>query len=144
MKIALATVAIAAAALPTAAIACPPPPPGYVPPTHEQLLHRFVGGSEDIVYGIVTRNPAGDGKSALKVLHVYKGDRRKGETVEATASWDLPVPFCAGMMTPPPEKPVGTYGVFALRGELPELNLIRPDDVQLMIRNGWIRSARAR
>ncbi|HEY8591896.1 MAG TPA: hypothetical protein VIL42_03415 [Sphingomicrobium sp.] len=143
MKLPLCLAAIAAAASASPAFACAPPPPGWVPPTHEQLIERFTKQADHIVYGIIAPSAAGDRKSMLKVLHVYKGGLRKGYTIEGTASFDLPVPHCSGMMMPPDEKPVGTYGVFALRGDSPELNMIKPEDVQLMIRKGWIRSAQA-
>ncbi len=46
------------------------------------------------------------------------------------------------MMGAAPPKPVGAYGVVAFRDTSPELNFIKPEDVQIMIREGWIRSAR--
>jgi hypothetical protein len=39
---------------------------------------------------------------------------------------------------------VGAYGVIAFNASAPELNFIKPEDVQIMIREGWIRSAQAR
>ena len=75
-----------------AASACPPPPPGYVQPTHEQLLQRSLSGATDIVYGVITK-PAASGQPArFKVLHVYRGAYKKGQTIHA------PV----GGVTPPP------------------------------------------
>jgi hypothetical protein len=78
------------------------------------------------------------------VLHVYRGRARKGETIAAPPGWGHPVPFCVGMMGPASAKPVGAYGVVAFTRSTPELNFIEPRHVQLMIREGWIRSARAR
>jgi hypothetical protein len=126
-----------------AASACPPPPPGYVQPTHEQLLQRSLSGATDIVYGVITK-PAASGEPArLKVLHVYRGARQKGETIDAPVGWGHPTPMCVGMMGPAPAKPLGAYGVIAFARHAPQLEFIAPEDVQLMIRRGWIRSARA-
>lgn len=145
MRMVLNSLAFSAALLTasTPAFACPPPPPGWVPPTDEERLRSFARDVSDIVYGVVTRTGAPGDPITLEVLHVYKGGRAKGDTVEAPSNWDYPVPVCAGMMTPPPSKPVGAYGVFAFRAEYPGLVLIKPDDVQAMIRHGLIRSARA-
>ena len=126
-----------------AASACPPPPPGYVHPTHEQLLQRSLSGATDIVYGVITK-PAASGQPArFKVLHAYRGAHKKGETIHAPVGWGHPSPFCVGMMGSAPPKPLGAYGVIAFARHAPQLEFIAPDDVQLMIRRGWIRSARA-
>ena len=126
-----------------AASACPPPPPGYVQPTHEQLLQRSLSGATDIVYGVITK-PAASGEPArFKVFHVYRGAHKRGETIEAPVGWGHPTPLCAGMMGSAPPKPLGAYGVIAFTRHAPQLEFIAPDDVQLMIRRGWIRSARA-
>ena len=126
-----------------AARACPPPPPGYVQPTHEQRLQRSLSGATDIVYGVITR-PAASGEPArFKVLHVYRGAHKRGETIESPVGWGHPTPVCVGMMGPAPAKPLGAYGVIAFARHAPQLELIAPEDVQLMIRRGWIRSARA-
>jgi hypothetical protein len=68
---------------------------------------------------------------------------KKGSTIAAPIGWGHPVPVCAGMMGPAPAKPIGAYGVIAFTSSQPELNFISPGDVQIMIKNGWIRSARA-
>lgn len=137
-SIAFATLLLSAGAAP----ACPPPPPGYVQPTHEQLLQRSLSGATDIVYGVITR-PAASGKPArFKVLHVYRGAHKKGETIDAPVGWGHPTPMCVGMMGPAPAKPLGAYGVVAFARHAPQLEFIAPEDVQLMIRKGWIRSAR--
>ena len=126
-----------------AALACPPPPPGYVPLAHEQRLERSLSGATDIVYGVITK-PAASGEPArFKVLHVYRGAHRKGETIDAPVGWGHPSPVCAGMMGSAPAKPIGAYGVIAFARHAPLLEFITPEDVQLMISRGWIRSARA-
>lgn len=144
MKLPLICSALAALVPATAAWACPPPPPGYVPPTHEQLLERSLSDDTEIVYGIVTGNsPTGD-LTQFKIYHVYKGTMKKGATIEAQPGWGHPEPFCVGMMSPAAARPVGTYGVIAFRKSAPQIDFIKPEDVQIMIRKGWIRSARAR
>ena len=146
MKI-LALAAVVATALFAAAPAdaCPPMLPGTVPPTEEQRLESFVTGATDIVYGVITSSAAdANTPSQFKVHHVYRGGLRKGDTIEAVTSWNHPVPVCAGMMTPPPPKPVGTYGVAVVDKSHGVVNFISPDHVQLMIARGWIKSARAR
>jgi hypothetical protein len=127
-----------------AATACPPPPPGWVPPTQEQRLERSLTGATDIVYGVVTRSGSVGSTSRFKVLHVYRGGLKKGSFVEAKPGWGHPTPVCAGMMGPPHPRPFGAYGVIAFNAASPELNFIQPEDVQIMIREGWIRSAQAR
>lgn len=143
MRIA-AIAAAAAAMVPAQAMACPPPPPGYVPPTEEKIVERSLIGVSDIVYGVITRSGPSAAESRLKVLHVYKGNLKKGDTVKAPPGWGHPAPFCLGMMAEAPQKPVGTYGVVVLKPDRWELNFVTPEHVQIMIREGWIRSARAR
>lgn len=126
------------------ALACPPPPPGWVPPTHEQSLERSLSGATDIVYGFITREAAAGAPAEFRVLHVYRGTRKKGETIEAPVGWGHPTPVCVGMMGAAPPKPKGAYGVIAFAKHAPLLEFISPEDVQLMIQRGWIRSARAR
>ena len=142
----LLILAAAAAILPVQpAAACPPPPPGWVPPTDEQRLERFVAQANDIVYGVITQSGAdANTPSKMKLYHVYRGGLRKGDTIDGVTSWEHPVPVCAGMMTPPPPKPVGTYGVAVIDKSHGVINFIKPADVQLMIAKGWIKSARAR
>ena len=136
----------AAAALPLqGALACPPPPPGYVPPTAEQLLERSLQNVGDIVYGVVTKAGApGEASSSFKIIHVYRGDLRAGQTVQAVPGWGHPEPVCVGMMSPAYPQPVGTYGVVAFAKGQRTLNFISPENVQIMIDKGWIKSARAR
>jgi hypothetical protein len=45
---------------------------------------------------------------------------------------------------PPLPKPVGAYGVVAWAASSPALNFIEPKNVQIMIDQGWIKSARAK
>ena len=145
MRVHFAALAATAAVLPMqGALACPPAPPGYVPPTDQEHLRAFVSGAPDIVYGIVTKNAEAGERSRLKILHVYKGGRKKGEKIDVQPGHDYPVPYCAGMMAPPTGKPAGTWGVFAIRSGGSELNAITPAHVQMMIDQGLIRSARAR
>ena len=139
------TIALAAVAsyLPVqAAFACAPPPPDWVPPTHDQFLERSLSGATDIVYGVITKPAAAGEPARFKVLHVYRGSRKKGDTISAPVGWGHPTPVCAGMMGAAPPKPAGAYGVIAYAAHAPLLEFISPDDVQLMIRRGWIRSAR--
>lgn len=91
-----------------------------------------------------TRNSPANDAAQFKVLHVYRGGHRKGDTILAPVGWGHPVPFCLGMMGVAPAKPAGTYGVIAFSRTTPELNFISSDDVQVMIRAGWIKSARVR
>ena len=135
--------AAAAAVLPLeATVACPPPPPGWVEPTHEQRLEQSLSGATDIVYGIVTESAAPGEPARFKVLHVYKGSARKGDTIAAPFGWGHPVPVCVGMMGHGPVRPVGAWGVIAFASHAPAIEFIKPEDVQLMIRRGWIKSAR--
>jgi hypothetical protein len=134
-----------AAGLPVeGALACPPPPPGYVEPTHEQLLERSLRGATDIVYGVITQSAVPGQPARFKILHVYRGTNHIDDTLEAPVGWGHPTPFCAGMMGAAPAKPLGAYGVIAFARHAPQLDFIKPDDVQLMIRKGWIKSARGR
>lgn len=138
-------VATALAVMPMqGALACPPPPPGYVEPTHEQLLERSLSGATDILYGVITESAAPGQPARFKVLHVYRGSNRTGDTLVAPVGWGHPTPVCAGMMGAAPARPTGAYGVIAFARHAPQLDFIQPDDVQLMIERGWIRSARAR
>jgi hypothetical protein len=145
MKAVLALLAVGIAALPVqGASACAPPPPGYVPPTEHELLKSFVTSASDIVYGIITGPGAAPDRSRLKILHVYKGTSRKGDTIDSAAGWDFPVPYCAGMGGPPAPKPVGIYGMFAFRQDGLGLSYIAPRHVRTMIEEGWIVSAQRR
>ena len=145
MKIRGLVIAAAVAALPVeAALACPPPPPGWVPPTHEQMLERSLSGATDIAYGVITRPAAAGAPASFKVLHVYRGTLKKGQTIEAPVGWGHPTPVCVGMMGAAPPLAKGAYGVIAFARHAPLLEFIKPNDVQLMISRGWIRSARAR
>jgi len=145
MKASIVGIGLALAMLPVeAATACAPPPPGYVEPTPYQRLERFVGQATDIVYGVVRQSGARGEPSRFEIVHVYRGNFKKGDMLEAVPGWDHPEPFCAGMSGPPLPKPAGSYGVIAFRATSPELSFVKPDDVQTMIRQGWIRSARAR
>ena len=146
MKRLLILAAVAAAALPVQpAMACPPPPPGWVPPTDEQRLESFVTQADDIVYGVITESGAdANTPSKMKLYHVYRGGLRKGDTIAGVTSWEHPVPVCAGMMTPPPPKPAGFYGVAAVNRTDGVITFIKPEHVQLMIAKGWIKSAQAR
>jgi hypothetical protein len=137
--LALAPLTLLAAA---PAQACAPPPPGWVEPTRAQLRAVFVESSADIVYGRIEAQQSGP--PVLRVYHVYKGNHRPGDRIAVPSGYDFPVPVCAGMVPPPPPKPVGTYGVFAVRSYGPESILIGNGDVQAMIDEGLIRSARAR
>jgi hypothetical protein len=138
-------VLLAAVVLPAqAALACPPPPPGWVEPSREEYLERSLTDATDIVYGVVSRSGPRGETSRFKVLHVYRGTASKGGTIEAPAGWGHPVPVCTGMMGDAPSAPVGAYGVIAFRNSSPQLNFIKPEDVQIMIDKGWIRSARRR
>ena len=125
-----------------AALACPPPPPGWVPPTHEQFLERSLSGATDIVYGVITKAAAAGEPASFTILHVYRGSRKKGDRIEAPVGWGHPTPVCIGMMGAAPPKPVGAYGVIAFDAHAPLLEFVSANDVQLMIRRGWIKSAR--
>jgi len=124
------------------ALACPPPPPGWVPPTHEQSLQRSLSGATDIVYGVIVKAAAAGEPARFKVIHTYRGDRRNGEIIEAPVGWGHPTPVCVGMMGAAPPEPVGTYGVIAFAAHAPLLEFVSAEDVQLMIRRNWIKSAR--
>ena len=127
-----------------ATVPAPQPPPGWVPPTQEQRLERSLTDVTEIVYGVVTRTSQPEKPALFKVHHVYRGTSMEGKTVEAPLGWGHPEPFCLGMMSAAPGHPIGAYGVIAFRHTSPVINLIKPDDVQIMIREGWIRSAQAR
>ncbi len=143
MRVRLVALALAAS-LSGAAWACPPPPPGWVPPTQTQRLERSLSEATDIAYGVVTQSGPAGTPSRFKVLHVYRGALKKGRSIVAKPGWGHPVPMCVGMMGNAPVRPVGAYGVIAFSSSSPELNFIKPEDVQIMIREGWIRSAQAR
>ena len=146
MKAALIALGLLAAIVPVQpALACPPPPPGWVPPTETQMLSRSLNGMTDIAYGVMTRSSdKAGGPSMFKVIHVYRGSLRKGELIEAPAGWGHPTPVCVGMMGPATAPPVGAYGVIAFARSAPMIDFIKPEHVQIMIREGWIKSARAR
>ena len=146
MKTLLTTALTATAALLPlqGALACPPPPPGYVPPTQEQILERSLKGVGDIVYGVVTQGGLPGRPSSFKVIHVYRGNLRVGDTVQTTPGWGHPEPFCVGMMYEADPKSVGTYGVVAFAQGQRKLNFISPENVRIMIDKGWIKSAQAR
>lgn len=108
---AFVTLAAAASLIPAEpALACPSAPPGYVPPTEQEHLRRFVSDAPEIVYGVVTGTAKPGERTRLKILHVYKGAARKGQVVEAYPGHDYPVPFCAGMMAPPQSKSARDVG----------------------------------
>jgi hypothetical protein len=145
MKAALIALGVIAGVLPVQpALACPPPPPGWVPPTETQFLANSLSGVTDIVYGVVTRQGGPGEPSLLKVIHVYRGTTNKGDTIAAPPGYGHPIPVCAGMGGPPIAKPAGAYGVVAWTATSPALNFIKPEHVQIMIREGWIKSAQAR
>jgi hypothetical protein len=126
-------------------LACPPVPPGWVPPAEEQLLSRSLSGTTDIVYGVMVQSADKAGEPGLfKVIHVYRGTAKKGDLLRAPPGWGHPTPYCAGMMGAPHAKPVGAYGVIAFKRGEPVIDFIEPKHVQIMIREGWIKSARAR
>jgi hypothetical protein len=114
-----------------------------VQPTHEQLLKRSLSGATDILYGVIVEGAAPGQPARFRIVHVYRGSRRKGDTIEAPVGWGHPTPVCAGMMGAAPARPPGAYGVIAFARHAPHLDFIQADDVQLMIRRGWIKSARS-
>lgn len=124
--------------------ACPPPPPGYVPPTQEQVLERSLRSVSDIVYGVVTDGGVPGRASTFEVIHVYRGNLRAGDKLQTTPGWGHPEPVCVGMMSEAHPKPVGTYGVAAFADGQRALDIISPENVQIMIEKGWIKSARQR
>jgi hypothetical protein len=126
------------------ALACPPPPPGWVPPTETEFLANSLRDVTDIVYGQITRTGRPSEPSLLKVIHVYRGTARKGDTIAAVPGYGHPTPVCAGMGGLPIAKPVGAYGVVAFNRANPALDFVQPKSVQIMIDQGWIKSARAR
>lgn len=72
--------------------ACPPPPRGYAQPTHEQLLKRSLSGATDILYGVIVQGAAPGQPARFRIVHVYRGSRRKGDTIEAPVGWGHPTP----------------------------------------------------
>jgi hypothetical protein len=79
MRIGFALSGLLLAASPAGA--CLPPPPDWVPPSDEAVTERLVEGSTDIVHGIVTRRE-GPKRPLFKVLHVYRGTLKPGQTLE--------------------------------------------------------------
>jgi hypothetical protein len=124
------------------AIACPPPVPGVPespPPAKDELARIISRSSTDIVYGVVVE-PSSD-SFRFKVLHVYRGHLRKGQTIDVQSSWGFSYQPCPGMVGPPP-LPAGAYGVIAYDGA-PKLSFIPDDVLQQMFAAGLIVSAKA-
>lgn len=137
--------AVLLTALPAPALACLPPlpPPGMIelpPPTVEQRAEAIARGSENIVYGVLTRGASDEEQGQLRILHVYKGNLRVGGHIVIRASWGFDPPMCVGMLGGPPPVPRGTYGVFAWSGE-PELNAVSDERLAAMFELGIITPA---
>lgn len=143
MRAAVIAVAICSSGLGAEnASACLPPPPGHIEASETEKFENFIKGATDIVYGVVAEDWSSGEHSRFKILHVYRGSQKSGAIIEAPPGWGYSPPQCAGMLGGPPPVPIGTYGVIAFRAEAPELNFIDPAHVQLMIEQGWIKSAK--
>jgi len=124
------------------AIACPPPVPGVsepAPPTKEQLAQLISKSSTDIAYGVVVE-PSSD-SFRFKVIHVYRGQLRKGQVINVQLSWGFSYQPCPGMVAPP-SLPPGADGVIAYEGT-PKLSWIPDDALQEMFAAGLIKSAKS-
>lgn len=122
------------------ASACLPPPPGL---SEEQRLKPGVDASTDIVYGVVTRRATTDRAGTFRVIHVYKGSLSPGAIIQGRASHGFDPPPCLGMLglrEPIAER--GEYGVIAYSERFPYFNFINGYALDLMFKQGWIKSAR--
>jgi hypothetical protein len=134
--------ALAAALLaPSAATACLPPPPGWKEPTHEEKIRRAYESSDDIAYG-VTGEGLGGSRLNFRVLHVYKGRLKPGDTIAVEESWGFEGAPCTGILHPPWPAGSGVAGVIGFPHDRPALNWIDSGWLEIMFRNGWIVSAR--
>lgn len=134
--------AVAAALLaPSAAQACLPPLTETKEPTREEKVRRAYEYSDDIVYG-VTGEGLGDSRLTFRVVYVYKGRLKPGDTIVVEKSWGFEEPPCTGMPYPPWPIASGSYGVIGFPHDRPALNWLDSADLEIMFRNGWIVSAR--
>jgi hypothetical protein len=122
--------------------ACLPPPEGWVPPSVEERARVGAQWAMDIVYGVVVRGTESGRQERFRVLHVYKGPLRPGAVLDVERGWGLNPPMCPGMMMIPPVFR-GDYGVIAFRSDRPALNFLGENELEVMFREGLIRSARA-
>ena len=124
------------------ALACLPQPADWTPPTFEERVQAIADGATDIVYGVVVRGSDGVRPVRFRVLHVYRGEMRRGEVLRARLGWGFDPPPCATLLGPPPVSR-GTYGVIAFRADWPELNFVGERELELLFRTGTIQSAHA-
>ena len=128
--------------LPVPAFACLPPPPGSViqsPPTVEERAERIFNYSDNIVYGILTRDVLGHKAGVLRIIHVYKGELEAGTHIPIESSWGFDAPMCSGMMPPFPTLK-GRYGVLAWSGDA-KLNWVSVEILDAMFEQKFIQSA---
>jgi hypothetical protein len=132
--------ALAIAASSEPAWACLPPIPSpapAIPPTIEaqaQTAYRF---STDIVFGVVINHRADPVK--FRVLHVYKGNLKKGDVIRPVSSHGFDAMPCASMTAPPPNFK-GDSGVIAFNKE-PEMSFLPDTMLEAMFDAGLIRRA---
>lgn len=122
----------------SAAVACLPPPPGWVPPTQEEIVRSAANNATDIVYGEIVRDGFSGRTPRFRVIHVYRGRLRPGQTIEARHGWGINPPMCAGMLGGPPPVPRGTRGTILFRAERPVLDFLGERDLELMLAGGFI------
>lgn len=124
------------------AAACVPPLPGDREPTVEEKARFAYEHSTDIVYGITLDEGWSNDKVRFKVLHVYRGQLKPGDVVLLEHGWGYDPPPCFGMIGMPPVMK-GTWGVAGFSDSSRGLNWINQPWLDIMFRNGWIKSARA-
>lgn len=141
-------VTLCALAAATPALPCPPPPPlppGTVPPTRAEILRGEAAQAPNIVYGVVERSiglAGPEAPGAFRLLHVYKGDLRRGALIPMAAE-GRPTSCHYG----PDRVARGAAGILFLpawdrRETLYFVDFVPQSDVEKMIHAGIIRSAR--
>ncbi len=132
--------ALAITAMSEAAWACLPPDPvsaSATPPTMEaeaQTAYRF---STDIVFGVVINHHVDPVK--FRVLHVYKGNLKKGDVIRPEAAHGFDAIPCASMTAPRPNFK-GESGVIAF-DKVPEMRFLPDTMLEAMFDAGLIRRA---
>ena len=100
------------------------------------MAKRIYDWSSDIVYGVIVRG--GKSAGALKVLHIYRGTLRPGQTIAIRSGWGYERPNCGMVMLPPLLK--GQSGVIAFNGS-PTFSPVYKAYLDAMFETGLIQHA---
>jgi|GEM_PF-3347372 len=129
------------AVVPSAASACLPLLPGERLPTSEEILRAGVERSPHVLYGVVIRGSDAAGAVLFRVLHVYKGSLQPGAVITLKPG-DGYEPRLCYIATPEYSIPRGEYGVVFARTAANTYDFIAPNDVEMLLREGLLQSAR--